>query len=62
MRVREDVAKKCGLHGDAPTGDGLLVRSGGGGDERSVEEVIERMQEQVREATDDDRHTDENRD
>ena len=51
LRVIEDVAKECGLHGDAPTGDGLLVRKGDSADGRTVEEVICRMQEQIRKKT-----------
>jgi hypothetical protein len=47
LRIMEDVAKECGLQGDAPTGDGLLVRRGDGGIEKSVEEVVGRMQEQI---------------
>ena len=51
LRVMEDVAKESGLQGDAPTGDGLLVREAEGGAVKSVEEVIGRMQEQVQRRT-----------
>jgi hypothetical protein len=51
LRVMEEVAKECGLQGDAPTGDGLLVRKGDCGGERAVGEVVPRMQEQVRRTT-----------
>ena len=51
LRVMEDVAKESGLQGDAPTGDGLLVREAEGSVTKSVEEVIDRMQEQVQKKT-----------
>jgi hypothetical protein len=51
LRVMEDVAKDCGLQGDAPTGDGLLVRESAEEGTKSVAEVISRMQEQVRRRT-----------
>ena len=51
LRVMEDVAKESGLQGDAPTGDGLLVREAEGGVAKSVGEVIDRMQKQVQKVT-----------
>lgn len=51
LRVMEEVAKDCGLQGDAPTGDGVLVREGAEGGTRSVAEVISRVQEQVERRT-----------
>ena len=51
LRVMEDVAKESGLQGDAPTGDGLLVREAEGGVAKSVGEVIDRMQERVQKVT-----------
>ena len=51
LRVIEEVAEKSGLRGDAPTGDGLLVRLGRDGGCGSVEQVTRRMQEEVRRQT-----------
>ena len=51
LRIMEEVAEKCGLQGDAPTGDGLLVRQGELGVEGTVEQVIRRMQDEVRSRT-----------
>ena len=51
LRVIEEVAEKSGLSGDAPTGDGLLVRLGRNGSVEPVAQVIRRMQEEVRRQT-----------